>query len=104
MYILLTFNKAVYVFILSVTFHCIQFQFLFSDRVLVNVLRTLTNKAAQIVPHMAPDRGSPLDVWLSGYNTQNLPCTIMGNMLGECHAPDMLKTSFIDVGKIVHAL
>ena len=48
-YILLTFKKAVYVFILSVTFHCIQFRFLFSDSVLVNVPRTLTNKAAQIV-------------------------------------------------------
>ena len=104
MYILLTFKKAVYVFTLSVTFHCIQFQFLFSDRFTGECSQDSNQQSCSNRLHMAPDRGSPLDVWLSGYNTENLPCTIMGNVLGECHAPDMLKTSFVDVGKIVHAL
>lgn len=104
MYILLTFKKAV------LCFHIVCYISLYS--IAVPIQRQSTGECSQDSNqescsnrlHMAPDRGIPLDVWLSGYNTENLPCTIMGNVLGECHAPDMLKTSFVDVGKIVHAL
>jgi len=35
------------------------------------------------------DRGSPLDGWFSGCNTDRLAVTIFGNVFGECHDPCM---------------
>ena len=43
--------------------------------------------------------GSPLDGGLSGYKTASL---IVGNELGECHAPCMIKTSFLHFEKEWH--
>ena len=36
---------------------------------------------------------------LKGYNTNTGPWTIVGNMIGECHTPCTLNTSFIDFTK-----
>ena len=41
--------------------------------------------------------GGPLDGELSGNNMESL--TMEGNMFGECQAPCMLKTSFVDFYK-----
>ena len=69
--------------------------------VLVKIPSIQTHGASHRFPGWL-DTGSPLDGELSGNNTDSL--TVEGNMFGECQAPCMLKTSFVDFEKKVGTL
>jgi len=45
------------------------------------------------------EKGSPLGGGLSGYNTESLTVDHSEYHFGDCHAPCLLTTSFVDFEK-----